>query len=233
MDRKVAGLFFSESKGWHFVNKQPWQFINQYGTIPGIVLSVLALLGCFYCQIKDRYRSWRNNFLLIVLTSIIGAGLIVNTILKPYWGRPRPNQTIEFGGMLVYRPFYVPGEPGRGKSFTCGHSTMGFLFVTLLFFYRRSRAFAYAGLIAGLTAGGLLSAARIVEGAHYLSDNVWSLGIILITATTLHYFFLRIPLPNERDDAPLSMKKKIIMGCSVFLVCAAMVFFFSYTASML
>ena len=226
LDRRVAGLFFSETNGWYLANNQPWLFLSQYGTIPGIALSILALMGYFVCQIKEHYRPLRNYFLLIVLTSVLGAGLLVNAVLKPYWGRPRPIQTVEFGGVLEYRPMYAPGEPGRGRSFTAGHSTMGFLFVTLIFFYRKSRTVAYGGLAFGLIAGGLLSAARILQGAHYLSDNIWSLGIILLTATGLYYFALRIPLSRLKPSLPLSNPKKILLGCFVAVLIAAMFFCF-------
>jgi lipid A 4'-phosphatase len=226
LDRKFAGLFFSETKGWHLGFEQPWHFLNQYGTIPGIALSIFALLGYFICQVKDRYRSWRNYFLLIVLTSVLGAGVLVNSVLKPYWGRPRPVQTVDFGGVLEYHPVHVPGEPGRGKSFAGGHSTMGFLFVTLFFFYRRSRTIAYSGLTIGLLAGSLLSIARILQGAHYLSDNIWSLGVILLTSTCLYYFVLRIPMSDQSTVSPLPLKKKVVMGCCVTVIITAMIFFF-------
>jgi membrane-associated PAP2 superfamily phosphatase len=46
---------------------------------------------------------------------------------------------------------------------------------------RRPRA-AALGLVAGLVAGSILSMQRIVVGAHFLSDCVWSAGIIYLTA---------------------------------------------------
>ena len=225
LDRKFAGLFFSESEGWYLQNAQPWRFLWQYGTIPGFALSIFALLGYFICQAKKRYRHWRNYLLLIFLTSILGAGLLVNTVLKPYWGRPRPCQTIEFGGLLEYRPMHTPGEPGRGKSFAGGHSTMGFIFVTLFFFYRKSRTVAFFGLVVGLVVGSMLSLARIVQGAHFLSDNVWSLGIILLTSTWLYYFVLCIPTYKQRSHTPLPLKKKLIIGGCLTVAIAGAAFF--------
>lgn len=201
LDRRIAGRFFSNISGWYLGNNQPWRFLYHYGTIPGILLTVMALVGYLACLIKKRYRHWQHYFLLIVLTSVIGSGILVNAILKPYWGRPRPRETIEFGGALKYQPMYIPGEPGFGSSFTCGHSTMGFIFITLFFFYRRSRALAIGGLIAGLAIGSLLSLVRILQGAHYLSDSIWSFGIILLTATWLYYFVLRIPISAPMETS--------------------------------
>ncbi len=227
LDRKIESIFFSDSRGWYLGEEQPWQFFYQYGTIPGVILSVMALLGYLVCQVNDRYRQWRHYFLLVVLTSIIGAGIMVNVILKPYWGRPRPSQTVEYGGALEYRPVYAPGEPGRGRSFSCGHSTMGFLFVSLFFFYRKSRIIAYGGLAAGLIGGSLLGLTRMLQGAHYLSDNIWSLGIILLTSTWLYYFVLRIPFVSTAPpSSPLSLRSKLLTGCCVGTVILIIVFAF-------
>ena len=42
---------------------------------------------------------------------------------------------------------------------------------------------ALGGIAAGVILGMFLSAARIVQGAHFLSDTIWSLGIITMTFT--------------------------------------------------
>ena len=40
---------------------------------------------------------------------IVGAWLIIDFALKDHWGRPRPRQVKEFGGMQEFRPYY--GKP--------------------------------------------------------------------------------------------------------------------------
>jgi hypothetical protein len=106
-------------------------------------------------------------------------------VFKQYWGRPRPDQTIEFGGQWNYRHILPPGTPGKGASFPCGHCTMGFVFLSMAAFHRRNKLLAYGGVGAGIVLGTLLSAARVVQGAHFLSDTLWSLGFITMTATAL------------------------------------------------
>jgi hypothetical protein len=62
---------------------------------------------------------------------------------------------------------------------------MGFVFLSMAAFHRRNKLTAYGGIGAGIVLGSLLSAARVVQGAHFLSDTLWSLGFITMTATAL------------------------------------------------
>ncbi|MFH1985617.1 MAG: phosphatase PAP2 family protein [Pseudomonadota bacterium] len=222
VDLRVAGSFFRPGDGWFLAAKEPWLWLYRYGTIPGIVLSVGALIVWGMSFVRARFAPWRSISLLIVLTSVIGAGLLVNTVLKPYWGRPRPDQIVAFGGLWEYRHVHQPGTPGKGESFPCGHCTMGFVFVAVFFAYRRSPRLALAGGAAGIVLGGLLSAARIVQGAHFFLDTVWSLGIILLTAQVLYYLVLQIPAEegNAARSAPLSPRRRrwMIAGIAVAVV---------------
>jgi len=211
LDISVEKKFFSRETGWFLDQKQPWKFLHQYGTIPGVLLTLGALAGLIFCMAKSRYRSYRKYFLLLVLTAVIGAGFTVNIVMKPYWGRPRPRQTTEFGGQWAYRHPHQIGTPGKGQSFPCGHCTMGFLFVTLFFFRERSRFLSTAGGSFGLVYGFLIGAGRMVQGAHFATDVLWSLGVILLVAIVLHYFAL--PRFGALVNAPdMTGRQKWLLG---------------------
>ncbi len=197
IDRTVSGLFFDKERGWFLARDQPWDFLYRYGTIPGLVLTLGATVGWICCLASRRWAGWRKYMALLALTSIIGAGVLVNGLLKPYWGRPRPVQIKEFTGEWEYRHVGLPGKPGKGQSFPSGHCTMGFVFVPLFFFRKRTPVLAWAGGTFGLVFGALMSVTRVVQGAHFVTDTVWSLGIVLMVAVSLYYFVLRIP-----EDAP-------------------------------
>jgi membrane-associated PAP2 superfamily phosphatase len=90
------------------------------------------------------------TFLLYSLTSIVGAGLIVNALLKEYTGRPRPREVVEFGGNWEYRAALELGIPGQGQSFPCGHCTMGFIFASGVMFWNYSPPVAIGSLALGI-----------------------------------------------------------------------------------
>ena len=221
LDRIITARFYKPGTGWYLKEAEPWLWFYRYGTIPGIALSIASLVGAVITRLRNPDSRWHRYFLLVVLTSIIGAGLLVNGILKPYWGRPRPNQLQEFGGQYEYRNVLSPGIPGKGKSFPSGHATMGFIFTALIYFYRKSKATAWIGGIVVLSYGTAMSAARVVQGAHFTTDCIWSLGILWVVATVLYYFVLRIPSPVPKTPRHLTRKQKIGVGVIGALLSAA------------
>jgi membrane-associated PAP2 superfamily phosphatase len=209
-DRRLASLFFRSGTGWYLAKAPIWVWLHDYGTIPGLVLTLAALSVWLVGLHVPRMKAWRKPCLLVVLTTVIGAGLLVNAVLKQYWGRPRPDQTTEFGGKWAYRPIYSPGTPGQGASFPCGHCTMGFVFLSMIGFRRQNKALAAGGVVVGIVLGVLLSAARIVQGAHFLSDTIWALGIVTMTLTVLDAY---LAPPDGQDlrvvDGPVNRSRRI------------------------
>jgi len=132
--------------------------------------------------------------LSVLLTVALGPGLIINGILKPHFGRPRPRQTIMFGGEFEYLPVLVPGPNENCRSFAGGDSSMGFAFLIFYFMYRRRRrAIARGWLALSIVLGMTIGLGRMAAGAHFLSDILWSGYICYLVALATYYFALRIP----------------------------------------
>ena len=212
LDPKFSALFFDAQLGWLHKEEQHWLWLYKWGTVPGILLTLTSLIGWFASYFVGKLRSYRRYFLLVFLTAIIGGGIIVNGLLKDYWGRPRPRQTIEFNGLWEYKQVCEPGIPGKGKSFPCGHCTMGYLFTILLFVRRKNKLIAYIGGGFGFGYGILISMARIVQGGHFLQDTIWSLGVLWLTATVLHYFVIKGEEQREEQLFEGSFTKKMTFG---------------------
>jgi lipid A 4'-phosphatase len=202
VDRRLAAHFYRADDGWYLSKSPLWVWLYAYGTIPGLMLTLGALIACLAGFYVPYLRSWRKPCLLVVLTAMIAAGLLVNAVLKQYWGRPRPSQTVELGGKWDYRPIFPPGPPGKGASFPCGHCTMGFVFLAMAGFYRQNKALAVSGVAAGMVLGVLLSVGRMVQGAHFLSDAIWSLGIVAMTASIVYMYLAPISLEDKRVSGP-------------------------------
>ncbi len=193
LDLRWISAFYKTDQGWFLRNQQPWLWLYKYGTLPGLALAVFSLIGFYLSRTKASWKGLQRHFLLVILTILIGPGLLVNALGKDYWGRPRPEQVQAFSGQWEYRSVFSPGVPGRGKSFPCGHCTMGYAFLTLVVFWKRFRWVAWIGGLTALAYGSLLGVARMAAGAHFPTDVLWSLGIILMVITALYYCVLRIP----------------------------------------
>ncbi|MDP4584428.1 MAG: phosphatase PAP2 family protein [Verrucomicrobiales bacterium] len=165
-----------------------WKYLYKWGTIPAAVAAFTALtLYCLSWSL-ERFRLWRKVFLFIVLTAVIGPGVITNGLLKEYWGRPRPREVIGLGGRSAFEPVLTIDPSSAGLSFPCGHATMGFIFMGGYFILRRHRAGLARGfLLGGMTLGSLMGVARMVQGGHFFTDAVWAGLICYFVPMGLYY----------------------------------------------
>jgi len=166
----VAGIHGREAASWPLGKKFPWRTLNHFGAWPGLLLGAGALLGWICSLVGFARRSWRGPCLFVVLQLLMGPGLLVNCITKNLAGRPRPYETVHFGGSLPYlRPFEF-GNPHQGASFLSGHASMAFLFMGLFFVVKGWPR--WAALAGGLAFGLLVGTARVLGGDHFPSDIV-------------------------------------------------------------
>ncbi|MBI4768112.1 MAG: phosphatase PAP2 family protein [Deltaproteobacteria bacterium] len=189
-DLKIAEFFYASGKGWFMGQEMPWFFLYHYGNIPGIILAVggffVFVLGFF----RKELRPYKKTGLFLVLFMLLGPGLVVNTLFKDHWGRPRPDDIVNFGGTKTFHQAWEIGEAGQGGSFPSGHASIGFFIFAPFFILRKSRrkaALAFLGL--GIAFGFFMGAGRIVQGGHFLTDVIWSGLLTYLTGFTLAYVF--------------------------------------------
>lgn len=192
IDVRIARHFYVPGEGFP-VGAQPlWHWMKHYGMIPPLALAIGALLVFLLSFAVKRLRPGRRVALFLALVMLTGPGLIVNDVFKDHWGRPRPRDLVELGGTREYVPPLVMSPRDHGASFCSGHTAVAaYLFAPYLLFLRRSRAKATAVLAVGITYGSLMGYARIAQGAHFLSDIVWSFGIVYLTAHAVFYALRR------------------------------------------
>ncbi len=113
----------------------------------------------------------------------MGPGLVVNAVLKDHWGRARPVNIEQFGSQKRFTPPLILSDQ-EGKSFTSGDASVGFFLSAFAFLFTgRRRKLLYAG---GIAAGLLIGLVRIVMGAHFLSDVLFS-GVAVLMMVHLLY----------------------------------------------
>lgn len=190
---------------YHPGQKNPWPVASQpvwrlfYNSAPWVTgsLAIAGTAALIAGLLRKDARKFRTHGLFILLCVALGPGLIVNGILKDHWGRARPRQIVEFGGKHQYTQPLVPSD-AHGKSFPCGHCSVGYLYGAGWWLWRRRYPkIAALSLLIGLLLGTLLGFGRLAAGGHFLSDNLWSGLIALGVAHVLFYYVLRIP---ARED---------------------------------
>lgn len=161
-----------------------------------VVLAVLLLLAVIWRLLRSRSLShpFDRAGLAAVAALILGAGVLVNLILKEYWGRPRPVATDLFGGPFPFVPAgHITDYCASNCSFVSGEAAGTFWLVALAALApRRYRMAAFAVAFVTASATALL---RIAFGGHYLSDvtlaALSTLFVFSLIATAVRHFARR------------------------------------------
>lgn len=140
-----------------------------------IGIGVLAIAGFVLSLLGARWRHWRRPLGYLVLAMGLSSSLV--TPLKALTGVHCPWSLSEFGGQETYTPLLSARAPTTkpGRCWPGGHAAAGFSLFALFFLLRdrRPRAAQVAlGLALGL--GTLFSLGRMLQGAHFLSHNLWT-----------------------------------------------------------
>lgn len=188
VDLRVERWFFDPHKPhWPTADLTLFVLANRYGQLIGWIPALLGI-GVLVASIWKRdLARLRKPALFLILLLALGPGVVVNTILKDQWGRPRPNQVEQFGGDFQYRQPWLIGPTGHKRtSFPSGHAAMGFFFTAPYFILlaRRRRA-ALAWLAGGVGFGIFVGFARMAGGKHWPSDILWSFGAVYLVAYAL------------------------------------------------
>ena len=158
-----------------------------YWSVP--TLGRLALLASLVLWAWRRplhsafWRRWRGRAPWIVAMLVLGVWLLVNEGFKEHWGRPRPGAVATLGGEQPFRSIAQPSALCASNcSFPSGHAAQGYalMVVGLLGAPHRRRAWVRAGLVAGL----LIGAGRVLQGGHFLSDILFA-GLLIWGVTLL------------------------------------------------
>ncbi|MBK1834041.1 phosphatase PAP2 family protein [Roseibacillus ishigakijimensis] len=189
MDLVLHRPFYGGEGEWPTGDRPFWRFFYTLAPIPAIAIGVVSLLVLLLGVGNPRLSRYRKLSAYFFAVLAVGAGLITNTLLKDQWGRPRPAQIVEFEGTEEFERLLHYDPTSEGKSFPCGHATVGFFFlalVPLLTGWRRWLALTFA-----LVFGSLIGIARMAQGGHFASDVVWAAAVMWLT-TLLFYKGLRL-----------------------------------------
>ena len=188
-DLFISDLFYSDKKQFLLQSQSIVTIIFRNIILPLILIYVLVLpIFSKFFLIKKLFFGYAFSFknILFLWSSLaISMLIIVNFLLKGFWGRARPNDVIQFGGDEVYTPWYkIADSCLTNCSFVSGDASVGFLLFALYLITNKIIYFYFA-----LTFGLLLGLVRIGEGGHFLSDVVFSFLVITISLILMFLFY--------------------------------------------
>lgn len=179
LDFAIERLFYSPAGG--FVGRHSFwleDILHDRLKQLVILIGVLAIGGFLISLLPATpLRPWRRALGYLVLALALSTSIV--TPLKKLTGMHCPWSLSEFGGVETYSPLLgerAPAVREAGRCWPGGHASAGFSLLALFFFLRdRHPRAARAALLAALALGSLMALGRMMQGAHFLSHNVWTL----------------------------------------------------------
>jgi lipid A 4'-phosphatase len=131
-----------------------------------------------------------RSALFLILSLVLGPGLLVNAVLKDHWARPRPGMVTTLGGAMDFKPWWDPrGACGGNCSFVSGETSSAVwlsapaLLVPVPWRYAALGGVAvYASTIAFM---------RLLLGGHFLSDVIFAAIFTGLVIWAVHGLLLR------------------------------------------
>jgi lipid A 4'-phosphatase len=200
IDLYLSGLFYN-GQTFPIASIRPVEWLRILLYMAEDAGFLLTLAAALYAARRGtilnlRCRDWLYQASIFVL----GPGLIVNRILKSFWGRARPYQITTFGGDKHFSPAWVISDQCASNcSFSSGEmagATALAVCLSLVLRANRDRMDPTTHRLAQIMtlALPLLTAVqRITVGRHFLSDVVISTLIVLLIAALLRPAFYRSP----------------------------------------
>lgn len=165
------------------------QATRSYGAFITGIMAFAFLPVLLWPRLHKRAPLFYRTAAVVVLTAVIGTGLINQIVVKQIADRPRPRDTM--AAMMANQP-YVYSTEFKGNSMPSGHAGQAFVLMAPFFVLRRHRrGLANAALGIGAVAGAVVGTGRMVAGAHYLSDIIVAGGIVLISAAVFAWWLER------------------------------------------
>jgi membrane-associated PAP2 superfamily phosphatase len=202
-DVRFSALFHDGARGRFPVAELAWAGITRDAlqALPWLIAApaAIALLVKLAWPSRKLMLSGRAIVLLLA-TFLIVPGLIANGVFKTHWNRPRPNETVQFGGTIPFVAWWDPrGECRENCSFFSGEAAAAFwTYAPAALTPPPLRPLAFAAATALGLGTGLM---RVAFGRHFLSDVIAAGVVTYIVIWLMHGYLYRWPRTRWREDA--------------------------------
>ena len=193
LDFWITQHFYIPSQGF-FARNDYWLESILHDRAKQLVIGFVMLLA-LTLLLSPRLAAlhpWRRQLTYLLLAISLSTAIVPP--LKTLTAIQCPWSLNTFGGNEIFVPLFGehPQTDKPGRCWPGGHASTGFSLLALFFALRDRRPrLARSALLAALGFGAVLSAGRMLQGAHFLSHNLWTLlidwTICLVTYRLLLY----------------------------------------------
>ncbi len=175
LDLRIAALFYDPVRHtWPADEGDLWPIYRNVNFLLSVSLAIFAAGAHAFAALFGRSPLLSRSETAFLLGGLaLGPGLIVNVLLKPEWGRPRPAEVIQFGGMFDFVPWWNPfGQCSGNCSFVSGEMSVAAWFLAWALVVPER----YRGAVMALATLNcmIVGAIRISVGSHFASDVLFA-----------------------------------------------------------
>jgi len=197
--RWQGGYWALKDNGW------TQQIIHRGGKHISVLCAALLMLALLRSYIDSRWQTLRRPLLYVLLTLGLSTGLVALlkflTAMDCPWHLQRYGGTREFIGLFTARP----SDYGAVACFPSGHASAGYGWIGLYFFARQALPhWQKRTLFIILAIGAVFGIAQQLRGAHFLSHDLWTLGISWTVAVLLYRWMFAAEVGEATHTTPWS-----------------------------
>jgi len=203
LDLAISRAFYDAAKQDFPLRFQPtlvWLRAESMWVITALIApAVIAVAVKLILPFTRMLMSGRAALFLIV-TLMLGPGLLVNATMKDYWPRSRPIDVPQFNGDERFVPWWDPrGVCPKNCSFVAGESAGAFwTLAPAALTPPHWRPLAYA---AALAFGAAVGALRVAFGGHFFTDVVFAGVFVFLIVCVVYGAFYRWRATRVSDQA--------------------------------
>ena len=185
LDISVSHIFFDTLYEEFLLSSQSFKLYFDTWTILSALVPMLVLwskiLKKKLCKLHITPDELKECYFIAIILLVFGV-LLPQFVLKPYFGRTRPFNLIEFGGEEKFSPILTAlatvQECQHNCSLPSGHCCTIFSSIYLLFTkqnHKHMRKYIITSIV-------IVTIISIARGAHYLSDIIFSAFYMMVSA---------------------------------------------------
>jgi lipid A 4'-phosphatase len=210
LDLQLAGYFQRPDVKEFYHQINPYLAVLRDNSTAITVIFILVPL----CSVAAKLIWPRTRMLippraciLIVLTFVLGPGLLANGILKAHWNRPRPAAVVQFGGTQPFVQWWDPrGACRRNCSFVSGEGAAAFSLLAPAVVV--PAPWRYPAVAAAVAYGTGIGFVRVAVGRHFPTDIIFSGIFTALIVWLLHGFLFRWKWTRFRDESAEDLLEK-------------------------
>ena len=186
IDIYISDLFYEGNQKFFIESFNLTSIITRKVFLPLLVIYIfICPVFSLYIPIKNIFFGFKfilKDIVFIFSSVFFNLIIIVNVLLKGFWGRARPNDIMEFGGKDSFSAWFEYSNAcNTNCSFVSGDASVGFSLIAL-YFITKNKLFFWLSLLSGI----ILGTVRILEGGHFLSDVLIS-GLIIYSLSLVQF----------------------------------------------